>query len=104
MKNHKVNTLILVIWLDTQQDPKWQSAELAQQLPLDTVCCSTGFLFKKDKEFLYLSTTVSDGERDKTTIPLGCIKACYPILDCEMLSSLIENVRVNIARKVAKKR
>ena len=104
MKNHKTNTLVLVIWVDIQQDPKWQSNESAGELPLDTVCCSVGFVLKKDSEFLYLSTTISDGERDKTTIPLGCIKACYPVLNCEMLKALVENVRINIAKKIRGRR
>ena len=104
MKKYRTNTLILVIWTDTQQDPKWQSSESAAELPLDTVCYSVGFFLKKDSEFLYLSTTVSDSERDKTTIPLGCVKACYPVLNSEMLKALVEDVRINIAKKIRLKR
>lgn len=72
VRKYKKNTLILVRWLDTVQDPKWCSEDEAGARP-DADCITVGFYLKHDKEFIYLSATISRTERDKTTIPIGCI-------------------------------
>ena len=73
MKRFKKNQRIEVFWYDTVQDPKWQTQEQMDKEP-DCLCATMGYYYKRDKQFLYLSHTISSNERDKTTIPLGTIK------------------------------
>lgn len=70
--NFERDDLVIIRWLDTLQDPKWNSLEKMEEEP-DAECVTVGLFYKKDKRFIYLSHTVSKTERDKTTIPLGCI-------------------------------
>lgn len=73
MRKYKINTRIEVFWLDTYQDPKWQSQEQLDEKP-DSMCATIGYYYKHDKDHLYLSHTISNDSRDKTTIPIGTIK------------------------------
>ena len=73
MRKYKTDQRIEVFWLDTVQDPKWQSKESMNKVP-DALCVTLGYFYKYDKEYLYMSHTISGKERDKTTIPLGSIK------------------------------
>ena len=73
MKRYRKDTLLKVFWIDAAEDPKWQSEEEAGKRP-DNDAITVGFYLKHDKEFLYLSGTISNKERNKATIPLGCIK------------------------------
>ena len=68
----KEGDILLVKWLDTVQASQWQDKNELDKRP-DADCYTVGFYYKEDDEFLYLSHCVSRTERDKTTIPLGCI-------------------------------
>ena len=74
---YKFNDLLIIYWLDTESNPAWMALDKANQRPGDSDCITCGFFFKKDREFLYISACInkkSDGDRDRITIPLGCIK------------------------------
>lgn len=73
MRKYKLNQRLEVCWLDTVQDPKWQTQEQMEKEP-DSLCVTLGYYYKHDKQYLYLSHTISGKDRDKTTIPLGVIK------------------------------
>ena len=68
-----MNQQLEVFWLDAVQDPKWQTKDQMESEP-DCLCITIGYYYKHDKQFLYLSHTISGKDRDKTTIPLGTIK------------------------------
>ena len=68
----KEGDAIIVKWLDTVQDPKWLNEADFNARP-DADCFTIGFYHKQDKEFIYISHTISRTEKDKTTIQLGCI-------------------------------
>ena len=74
MRQYKKNQKIEVDWIDTVQNSAWMSETKAAERPDDADCQTIGYYYKHDREFLYLSHTISHKERDKTTIPLGCIK------------------------------
>ena len=78
MRTYKRNKRIEVFWLDTVQDPRWQSESEVNKEP-DALCCTLGYYHHHDKRFLYMSHTIASKERDKTTIPLGCIKKVVPV-------------------------
>ena len=78
MRRYKRNQRIEVYWLDTIQDPKWQSEHEMEKEP-DALCATIGYYYKHDKQFLYLSHTISGKDRDKTTIPLGTIKKVFKV-------------------------
>lgn len=74
IRNYPVGAILEVKWLDIVQDPDWQDDKKALERP-KADCTSYGVYRKQDKEFLYLSSTISNwGEQDKLTIPLGAIK------------------------------
>ena len=73
MRRYKRNQKLEVFWLDTVQDPKWQTKESMEKEP-DALCTTIGYYYKHDKQYVYLSHTLSGHDRDKTTIPLGAIK------------------------------
>jgi hypothetical protein len=73
MRRYKKNQRLEVYWLDTVQDPKWQTKEGMEKEP-DALCLTIGYYYKHDKQYLYISHTISGRDRDKTTIPLGAIK------------------------------
>ena len=67
----KKNDIVVIKWLDTYQDPRWQNEKEISRPQAD--CLSVGFYLKKDKEFIYLSSTISGNTRDNLAIPRGCI-------------------------------
>jgi len=73
MRKYKQNQRIEVLWLDTVQDSRWQSKEQMDSSP-EGLCATIGYYYKHDKEYLYMSHTISGKDRDKTAIPLGTIK------------------------------
>ena len=73
MRKFKKDQRIEVFWLDADQNPKWQN-EAQMNKPPDSLCVTLGYFYKYDKDFIYLSHTMSGKERDRTTIPLGVIK------------------------------
>ena len=79
IRNYPVGTKLEVEWLDTVEDSSWQSDEKARERP-DADCLSVGYFLKKDKEFLYLSSTVTKGERSSLAIPTGTIKDIYILI------------------------
>ena len=78
MRKYRKDTVLEVEFLDVNTDPEWLDADKAMTRPpaedVDARC--VGFFSKVDKEFLYLSSMVlgKGGERDRTVIPVGCIK------------------------------
>jgi len=81
MRKYKLNQQLEVFWLDTVQDPKWQSEEQMNADP-HALCATIGYYYKHDKQYLYLSHTISGKDRDKTTIPLGTIKKVVRLTHC----------------------
>ncbi len=73
MKKYKPNTVLSVDWIDTKTDCDWQSNQRASERPDDIDCNTVGRYTRHDSELLYLAHTYGLGERDKTTIPIGCI-------------------------------
>lgn len=72
MRKYKKNTVLLIDWIDTIQDPSWMSETQAGTRPICD-CKVVGFYTRHDKELLYLSATVLGNHRDLMTIPIGCI-------------------------------
>jgi hypothetical protein len=72
MRKYKFNERLLVEWVDMVEDPKWTSESEMMERP-EADCATLGFFHHVDKEFLYLSNTVSGPDRTKSTIPLGTI-------------------------------
>jgi len=72
MRTYKRNRKIEVFWRDTVQDPQWQPDSEMDKEP-DALCSTIGYYHHHDKHYLYLSHTIASKERDKTTIPLGCV-------------------------------
>ena len=89
MKKYRKNTPLLVAWLDAEQDPKWQPEEQAKEFPLDAVCFSLGFYTSHDKDYLYLSGSIAR-ERDKLSIPTGCIRGHWPVLDIKTFEAFVK--------------
>ena len=73
MRRYKLNQRLEIEWLDVVQDPEWQTQETMGQEP-DCICFTAGYYYKHDKQYLWLSHTISGKDRDKTTIPIGSIK------------------------------
>lgn len=73
VRKYKFNQKLEVFWMDIVEDPAWIDAEEMDKRP-EADCMTLGYYHHHDKEFLYLSHTVSGKERSKTTIPLGTIK------------------------------
>ena len=73
MKKYKLNTVLLVDWTDIKTDPVWRPDQTAGERPNDIDCHTAGFYTHHDSDLLYLAHTYGLGERDKTTIPIGCI-------------------------------
>jgi len=71
---YKEGDIILIKWIDAEDDPHWMETEKAKQRP-DIDCISLGIFLKEDKELLWFSTSVSKGTRDRHVIPKGCIKS-----------------------------
>ena len=79
-----LNTKIEIEWIDAATEPTWLSVEKAMARPSDVDCLTIGYFIKQDEEFLYIShsrSTSLDGTRDRTVIPLGCIKKITPQSD-----------------------
>ena len=74
MRKYKLNAPILIDWVDIQFDTRWMKNELAIKRPDDIDCQNLGFYLKHDKELLWVSHCIGEGERDRTVIPIGCIK------------------------------
>lgn len=74
MRRYKLNTMLLVEWDDTVEDPAWQSPDEAGEKPTEHPI-SLGFFLKSDDKFLYISSTVSETERNSLKIPLGVIRS-----------------------------
>ena len=72
VRRYKKNTLIQVEWVDIVENSAWVEEEKIKRPDCD--CKSAGYFLKIDKEFLYLSSTISKKERNVLTIPLGCVK------------------------------
>ena len=72
----KVHDLILIHFLDLEEDPTWQSFDQARQRP-DSEGLAVGFYFKHDEQILYTYTQCvgsgSDMKVNKLTYPIGCI-------------------------------
>ena len=73
MRKYKFNQKLEVFWIDTVEDSAWTGTNGMKKRP-DADCMTLGYYHHHDKEFLYLSHTVSGKDRSKTTIPLGTIK------------------------------
>jgi hypothetical protein len=73
MRKYKLNQILEVIWLDIVEDPSWLSEEAAGKRP-KCECSTVGYYLKHDKEFLYVSGSIMEKDRNVTTIPLGVIK------------------------------
>ncbi len=73
MRKYKLNTLLIVHWVDIKTDPVWRPDQTAGERPIDIDCHTGGFYTGHDSELIYLAHTYGIGERDKTTIPIGCI-------------------------------
>lgn len=74
---YKKNELLVVFWDDAHTDTDWLSEEDAKKRPKDVDSISCGFFLKKDKELLFLSTSIGphkNSKRDRSVIPLGCIQ------------------------------
>jgi len=84
VRRYKRNRRLEVFWYDIVQDPKWLPETEMNREP-DCLCATLGYYHHHDKQFLYLSHTISSKERDKTTIPLGCIKKVIAIKDKELI-------------------
>ena len=97
MRKYRKNTLLLVAWLDTEQDCKWMTKDKASDFPVEAVCFSVGFYTAHDAEYLYLSGTIA-GERDKLSIPLGCIKHHWPILDTKTFETFVKYTGLTLKR------
>ena len=76
--NWRKDTKLYVEFLDISVDPTWKTDRVALTRPpaIDTDARCVGFFSKVDKEFLYLSNMIlgEGGPRDRTVIPIGCIK------------------------------
>lgn len=68
-----LNSRLEILWVDTVEDPNWLSTQKAGERP-KADCKTLGYFLKTDKEFIYISGTVSNGERNVQTIPIGAIK------------------------------
>ena len=73
IKTYKINTVLEVEWIDIVEDSSWIPNSIAGSRP-DADCKSIGYYFKKDSEFLYLSTSIPDDARSRIAIPIGAIK------------------------------
>jgi len=72
----KKNQLILITFLDIEEDPSWQPEEKAGQTP-DCDGVGIGFYTHHDKDWLYVSTQIigiKKPQRNKTSYPIGCVK------------------------------
>ena len=68
------NTRIEVLWLDTVEEPEWKENAHATDPPIDAMCKTIGYYTGRDKNFLYVSGTISNTARNQTSIPLGMIQ------------------------------
>ena len=74
MRKYKKNQRLEIDWIDVIQNSNWMTEAEASQRP-KCDCQTIGYYLKHDKELLYISSTISNfNDRDKMTIPLGCIK------------------------------
>ncbi len=74
MRRYKKNQKLEIAWLDIIHDSGWVSEVNAGKRP-NCDCLTIGYYLRHDKELLYISSTISNfNDRDKITIPLGCIK------------------------------
>lgn len=81
--------LVRVVWLDTEQDPNWQTLrDTCQAKP--PVAVSIGLLLGADTGYLTLASTVCQGEFDRTTIPSGCVQSVEPIRSADDLAALLQ--------------
>ena len=75
MRKYKFNQILEVLWVDIVEDSAWLSEEQAGKKP-KCECSTVGYYLKHDDEFLYISGSVLNKERNITTIPLGVIHKC----------------------------
>jgi hypothetical protein len=73
MRRYRKDTRLEVEWVDIVQHAEWMNEENAAEPP-EALCHTLGYYLTHDDEFLYLSSTVSGKERDRTALPLGVIK------------------------------
>jgi len=64
---------IEVEWVDIIQHSGWE-AEDKREKEEPAYCRTVGYFLNANQHVLRLSSTISDGERDVTVIPKGCIK------------------------------
>lgn len=69
----KKNDAIVVKWEDIAAYYEWHPEAEAEEKPAIT-CLTLGFYLNETKKWLRLSDTIcSDGDRNVTVIPKGCI-------------------------------
>ena len=72
----KKNQLIIIEFLDLEEDPDWMSEEKAKKPP-DCDGIGAGFYLCHDKNWLIVSSQILGREkpqRNKMSYPIGCIK------------------------------
>lgn len=74
------NEMLEIFWIDIHSNENWLSEEDALKRP-KTDCQSIGYFLKKDKEAIYISSTIGkDAERNLLFIPMGCIKEIRKVI------------------------
>jgi len=71
----KKNQLILIKFLDIEEDPSWMPEAKAMEKP-DCEGIGVGMYLHHDKDWLYVSTQLvgtKKPQRNKTSYPLGCV-------------------------------
>lgn len=82
MKKFKATTLVEVVWLDTEEDPSWQTLEKVSERP-DSEVRTVGFVIGQDDEFLYVTGSLGGTAKqpgNRVSIPLGCVKGVWPVV------------------------
>ena len=80
MKKYRKNTIIEVYWTDIVSDPTWQDDDKAENVE-PAYCKTVGYYTMKRKGSLIISHTITNGQRDTTIIPLGCIQKVIKLKD-----------------------
>ena len=94
MRKYKLNQLLEVEWVDIIQDPSWLTKEKAGEKP-KCLAKTLGYYLKHDKEYLYISSTLMDTDRDVTTIPLGVVKKTTILQKKERKKNVKKNTERN---------
>jgi len=74
-KQHKLNTLLEIVWEDIVSDSSWLDEEKAKVFPLP-ICMDVGYYLCHDKKAIRLSSSIisKDKDRSVTVIPWSVIK------------------------------